>query len=286
MSCHVVSLTSVVSKAFQILSDKDLRAAYDSNPTVDPTQRGGGGGGGFSGMRRAGGHPAFQGGFHGEVDPADIFNMFFGGGMDHGGFGGGGFGGGFGGPRVYTFGGGGGHPFANARRARQQAAGGETNSSPLAAFLPIVLLAFFILFSLLPTLLSDQSPAPGFNFTPTNRYDAERATWSRNVKYFVNKPEFEQSSIWQSVPEQHRKRKDAAMFSSKLRGFERSVEETHIRQLQQDCHYFNSMKQRRIQDEAGFFGIGADYDKIRELRKQTHPSCEQLRKWGLSQQSF
>lgn len=227
--------------------------------------------------------PGYQrGGFQGDINPEDLFNMFFGGGM---GMDQGGFGGGFGGPRVYTFGGGG-HPFVNARRARQQAAGGDTNTSPFAALLPIILLAFFIIFSIIPTLLSDQTPAPGFNFAPTNRYTDERATWSRHVKYYVNQPEFEASAVWQSVPEQHRKRKDAAMFSSKLRGFERGVEETHIRQLQQDCQYFNSMRQRRIQEEAGFFGIGADYDKIKKLRAQTHPSCEQLRKWGVSQQSF
>jgi len=73
----------MVSKAFSVLSDADLRAAFDANPSYDPTQRN-------AGMQsRGGGMPRHfaNGGFDGEMDPQDIFNMFFGGG------GGGGFGG-------------------------------------------------------------------------------------------------------------------------------------------------------------------------------------------------
>jgi DnaJ family protein B protein 12 len=84
----------VVSKAFQILSDNDLRGVYDSNPNGDPTQRGGGGGGfpggGMRGFNGARGNPGFHGGMQGEVSPEDLFNMFFGGGGMGGG--GGGFG--------------------------------------------------------------------------------------------------------------------------------------------------------------------------------------------------
>ena len=77
----------VVSKAFQVLSDGDLRAAFDSNPNADPPQRN-------SGMSSRGGgggmHPGFaNGGFQGDINPEDLFNMFFGGGNMGGGFGGG-----------------------------------------------------------------------------------------------------------------------------------------------------------------------------------------------------
>lgn len=69
----------VVSKAFQVLSDTNLRAAYDANPHGDPTSRGGGGGGpsmsrGFGGGR----HPGFA--TQGEVSPEELFRAFFGGG--------------------------------------------------------------------------------------------------------------------------------------------------------------------------------------------------------------
>ncbi len=43
------------------------------------------------------------------------------------------------------------------------------------------------------------------------------------------------------------------------------------------------MRQQRISEQAGFFGIGADYEKIREIRAWSNPSCDQLRKWGLQQ---
>lgn len=74
---------SVVSKAFQVLSDSNLRAVYDANPHADPTQRGGGGGGGGGGMYSRGGGmpPGFGGGgMYNEVNPEDLFNAFFGGG--------------------------------------------------------------------------------------------------------------------------------------------------------------------------------------------------------------
>lgn len=78
----------MVSKAFQVLSDTNLRAAFDSNPNSDPTQRGGG----VPSRSASGFHPGFSsaGGFQGEINPEDLFNMFFGGG---GGMGGNGFGG-------------------------------------------------------------------------------------------------------------------------------------------------------------------------------------------------
>lgn len=98
-----------VSKAFACLSDPNKRAAFDRYGSDDPQQAGFG-----PGMRRRGGAGGAQGfGFDDDIDPADIFNMFFNGGMPGGmgGFGGPGF-------RVHTFGGGFPH-----QRARQHAGG-------------------------------------------------------------------------------------------------------------------------------------------------------------------
>jgi DnaJ family protein B protein 12 len=150
------------------------------------------------------------------------------------------------------------------------------------AFLPVILLAAFVLFSLLPTMFGDNTPDPGYTFRPTNRFSQERHTLPRNVNYYVNPTEWEGSAVWQSVPEQYRQRKDAAQFSSRLKNFEFGVEQTQISHLQAECRAFDNVRQRKIAEEAGVFGWGADYGKIRDLRSQTHPSCEQLRKWGVS----
>lgn len=278
----------MVSKAFQVLSDKNLRAVYDQNPSIDPTQRGGGGGGGGGGrgggMARGfqthGGPFAFQ---DGGIDPDDLFNMFFGGG-------GGGMGGSpFGGARVYTFGGGGptyarrrpAHPNAYARPQH-----GE-EQSPLLALLPIGLLILFILFSVIPSLFAGPyQPDPGYSFAPSAQFDTPRHTWQRSVPYHVNRAEFEQSDVFQSVPEHKRSERNSGLFSSKMRAFERGIEENHIRRLQSECQNFNVVKNRKIRQEAGVFGLGADYDKIRKLRAETNGACEQLRRWGLPQQAF
>ncbi|KAJ3381345.1 hypothetical protein HDU84_005164 [Entophlyctis sp. JEL0112] len=71
-----------ISHAFTVLGDEGKKEQYDRYG-VDPDSRGGGGGGG--GM--SSGHPfarnfgGRQQGFQ-EVDPEELFNMFFGGGMD------------------------------------------------------------------------------------------------------------------------------------------------------------------------------------------------------------
>ncbi len=78
----------MVSKAFQILSDPQKRAAYDQHGD-DPDSR-------FAGMSAAQGFGRDGATFQGEMSPEDLFNMFFGGGMPPG-FANGGFNGTFGG---------------------------------------------------------------------------------------------------------------------------------------------------------------------------------------------
>ena len=110
---HADEAFKAVGLAYATLSDSQKRTIYDRYGEEDPDNRGGGGGGG-GGMRRGPGGMHFHGQ---DVNPEDIFNMFFGGGMPPG-AGGQGF-------RVHTSGFGpgfsfGGNPNMGRARAQQQ----------------------------------------------------------------------------------------------------------------------------------------------------------------------
>jgi DnaJ family protein B protein 12 len=142
---HSDEAFKAVGLAYGTLSDPQKRTIYDQSGEEDPDNRGGG-------MRPAGG-----GGMHfrpgQEVNPEDIFNMFFGGGMPTGGMrrGGGpgvhfyssGFGNGFGGvprqrvPRGQP----GGQP--GGQRRQEDEAFNFGNLVQLLPFLMILILSFF-----------------------------------------------------------------------------------------------------------------------------------------------
>mmetsp|Transcript_10205 Transcript_10205/g.10915 ORF Transcript_10205/g.10915 Transcript_10205/m.10915 type:complete len:457 (-) Transcript_10205:41-1411(-) len=71
-----------VGLAYATISDPQKRTIYDRYGEEDPDNRGGGGGGGRGGFHRGPGGMNFRPGQ--EVNPEDIFNMFFGGGMGGG----------------------------------------------------------------------------------------------------------------------------------------------------------------------------------------------------------
>ena len=182
-------------------------------------------------------HPGFSsaGGFQGDLNPEDLFNMFFGGG------GGNGFGGANGEPTlrsssypVFTFGG----PGFQNRYAAPRRRGPQTpdeGASPAMGLLPVVILFLFAMLTFLPSLFSSVGdPDPRFGFEQKGDLDVQRSTWQRGIPYFVNRPEWEASAIWQHVPEARRGETNAAGFSHKLRQFERGVEGTYIRRLQND----------------------------------------------------
>jgi DnaJ family protein B protein 12 len=132
-----------VGLAYATLSDSQKRTIYDRYGEEDPDNRGGGGGGG---MRRGPGGMHFRPGQ--EVNPEDIFNMFFGGGM-----GGGGMHRGPGGVHFSTNFGGGMPRQQQRRRAQgqgqqqqqqqQQEVPGMANLIQLLPFLVIMILSFF-----------------------------------------------------------------------------------------------------------------------------------------------
>jgi len=190
---HADEAFKAVGLAYATLSDTQKRTIYDRYGEEDPDNRGGGMGGG---MRGRGGNMHFNGQ---EVNPEDIFNMFFGGGMG-GGMGGGGMGGpGF---RVYTngmggpgFAFGGMHPNMQRRRQQQQQqqqqqqAGPEGILNQLVSFLPLLMILFLSFFNM-PGQSSGGATGGSryFSLTPVNPFVNPLHTKLSSVKdipYFV-----------------------------------------------------------------------------------------------------
>ncbi|KAI0741605.1 hypothetical protein C8Q80DRAFT_1260177 [Daedaleopsis nitida] len=264
----------MVSKAFQVLSDPQKRAAYDQNGS-DPESR-------FNGMSSSGPSPAFSrggfgggGGFEGEISPEELFNMFFGGGMNGGSFGGGGFGGpmftasfgpdGFRSTRVRP----------TAQRQEQRAA--EPRSVWM-QFLPLFVLFAFSLLNALPNLfLTPPTPDPRFSFTPSARYNVERMTGGLNVKYHVNAAEFSGHPIAAELARSDNKP------GPQLRKFESNVERAFTTDLYSQCQRGTDRKERRKDQEIGIFGIGTDWEKVKRIDQEPIESCDKLREMGLLQ---
>ena len=116
---------AAVGGAYQCLSDAQKRAGYDRYGTEDPHS--GGGGGGRGGMR-------YQ---RQDVDPEDIFNMFFG--MQ---------------PGVNRRRAGG---QSRQQQARQQGEGGETNHN-LGSLMQLMPLLLLFLFSFLGNSATNTTP--------------------------------------------------------------------------------------------------------------------------------
>lgn len=134
-----------VGLAYATLSDTQKRTIYDRYGEEDPDSRGGGGGGVRPFGRRGGGGVHM----HGQhVDPDEIFNMFFGGGVPGGGGGPGGvhfYSTGFGGPGMhFRAGGPRGRPRGGGRAQQQEHE--APGWSMLVQLLPILLM-FLLSFS-------------------------------------------------------------------------------------------------------------------------------------------
>ncbi|THH29509.1 hypothetical protein EUX98_g4668 [Antrodiella citrinella] len=258
----------MVSKAFQVLSDPQKRAAFDQHGS-DPESRFGG----MSSASRGGGAASpFGGGFDGELSPEDLFNMFFGGGP----MGGASFGGG--GPMfTATFGPGG---FRTTRMGRNAAPpqANQGNAQPRSLFvqlLPLFILLAFSLLNALPSLFTTApTPDPQFSFSPNTRYNVERQTTGLGVKYHVNAAEFSGHPIAADLAR-------AGSKAPELRRFEGNVERAYTQELYTSCQRGLDYKERRKEREVGLFGIGTDWDKVHRIEAEPIESCDELRKMGL-----
>lgn len=199
-----LSSCTVVSKAFQVLSDSQKRSIFDQTGS-DPDSRGGGGGGGGGGFAaspfsRGGGGMGngMGGGFGGEeLSPEDLFRFFF-----QGGGGGGQFGGGPG-FRTQSFGFGG--PMAGRAQQQQQQRAGQPQAangggSVWLQVAPLLLLFAFSILSQLPSLFGLSAPAPPeFSFTSSPSFTVPRTTSNMKIEYFVNAKQFSSHPIYSNI---------------------------------------------------------------------------------------
>ncbi|KAG5643097.1 hypothetical protein DXG03_001561 [Asterophora parasitica] len=296
----------LVSKAFQVLSDAQKRAAYDRSGS-DPEDRFGGrtSSPGFATSPFGGG-----GGFEQELSPEDLFNMFFGG----GGNGFSSFGGGPGmwyveiqalmseiPPTVFTttFGSGG---FRTTRMGgqhqhHQHQQGGDTAPrSMLVQLMPLHILFAFSLISAIPNMFGTAPvPDPRFTFQPSAKYNFERETGGIGVRYHVNKAEFTGHPVLGA--EIAREGVDVGKVAGPTTGtntdgkkakrgpalakFESTVERAYTQDLYAQCQRGMERKERLKEQEVGIFGFGTNWEKVQAIDKEVVPSCEELKRLGV-----
>ncbi|EMC97596.1 hypothetical protein BAUCODRAFT_458981 [Baudoinia panamericana UAMH 10762] len=269
----------MVSRAFQVLSDKEKRERYDRFGG-DPESRFGGGGSasgaspfaGFASQRGPGGGGG-RGGpmFEEEISPEELFRQFFSGGMG-GGFGGP-FGGGmFAGPGfAFNIGGGGGgpgiriHQFGGDRPRRRPH--NHENVQPASLFSALQSLLPLLLLFVLPLLSSLFSGGASGPSGPSIRLDAAVPPHTlQHVSNRLNVPYWVEPNRVQDYT------------ARKWRDLDKVAEGKFIGHLSAECEWEMAERQRLAQEAQGFFWT--DQEKLERARRMEMPSCGKLQGYG------
>lgn len=80
-----------------------------------------------------------------------------------------------------------------------------------------------------------------------------------------------------SIPESVRDKAQAGAVSRELLAFERMVEQTWKNQMVRLCEMEVGERERKVEANSGFLGIGADWDAVKRIRSEKLESCEQLK---------
>ncbi|EEB06122.1 hypothetical protein SJAG_01160 [Schizosaccharomyces japonicus yFS275] len=234
-----------VSKAFQILSDANLRADYDRTGRDPESRSYPSASSGFSASQARAGP-----GMYAEMSPEDLFNAFFGNSMfsDSGPF----FSfGSMGGPRVRMHRFGGGRP-AGARRAQpgQQ----ERGSS----FVQVLVIAIMIIFAIVTNLLRDDGSTrlPSFSYQPYEPYTQARYMPQYRQPYYLRPTDIKRYS------------------KRELSRMDREVERQFVHQLRMKCDHESDVRREAIRRSYGWFST--DKEALARARAMPRDSCQML----------
>ncbi|KAI8609669.1 DnaJ domain-containing protein [Chytriomyces sp. MP71] len=242
-----------ISHSFTVLGDEGKREQYDRYGVDPESSRGSGGGGGNPFSRGGGMHPSFRG--HQEVDPEELFNMFFGqmaGNGVHFQFGGNG-------ARVNN-------RFQQQRRQqqrRQQTDGGIPN---LFQYMPLIVLMLFSFISLFSGT-SDPSLSEGaYSWEFDGSYTMKRRTIAQEVDYYVN-------------PRMFVERYEKPQFAWRLKNFEKAVESQYYRNAFYQCQQEREYKQRLVSSAYSLFG-GVDQTRLAQANQYDMKACRRVEEWN------
>jgi DnaJ homolog subfamily B member 12 len=122
-------------------------------------------------------------------------------------------------------------------------------------------------------------PDPRFSFQPSSRFNVERTTHTLGVQYHVNAAEFSSHPIAAEIARSGKSDKPQSLPA--LHRFEEKVDRTFTQETYALCQRGLDSKQRRKDQASGFFGIGADWEKVKQIEQETVESCETLKRMGL-----
>jgi DnaJ homolog subfamily B member 12 len=122
-------------------------------------------------------------------------------------------------------------------------------------------------------------PDPRFSFEPSSRFNVERTTHSLGIPYHVNAAEFSRHPIAAEIARSGKSDEPQALHA--LHRFEERVDRTFTQETYASCQRGMDSKQQRKEQASGFFGIGADWEKVKEIDAEKVESCETLKRMGL-----
>ncbi|KAG5437780.1 hypothetical protein PCANB_000493 [Pneumocystis canis] len=248
----------LVSRAFQVLSDPQKRAAYDQyGDSLDSRA---------TDMGSAGFSRATSGLFGEEIDPQDLFNMFFGGGGGFSFSSGNPFVASFGGPQIRMHHFGGPRRQSGSNRHQGQAGLGSFGISTLIQLFPFIIVIIFSVLSSFAGIFNSvfsffSSSMPSYSLTPSPPFTEARYTYYHHIPYFVDPL------------------KVSSLSQVKLSRLDKKVELNYINALRINCEYEMEERKRRMEEAYGFFRV--DKEAYEKAKNMVQVSCNRLRELGI-----